>query len=123
MNDNNYEARASDVDLERITSSTHNALILEKLRSNDDEFTTLGIAGVDHNWADEEDFIVKEGDNLGWLGYFIGKSKQLGSLWVFYLPVDDSFRQGPRSKSVNSRASYLQRPRRGRFPKFSPFLP
>eukprot|EP00986_Skeletonema_menzelii_P004408 scaffold1484_cov153-Skeletonema_menzelii.AAC.1 len=94
MNDNNYEARASDVDLERITSSTHNALILEKLRSNDDEFTTLGIVGVDHNWPDEEDFIVEEGDNLGWLGYFIGKSKQLGSLWVFHLPGDDSFRQG-----------------------------
>ena len=48
MGDNNYYygARASDVNLESITSSEYNALILEKLRDNYDEFDMMGIVGV-----------------------------------------------------------------------------
>ena len=92
---NNYEARARDVNLESITSSEQNKLILEQLRNNDDEFKFLGIVGGDYDdWIDDDDFEVKQGDNVGWLGYFIGKSKRLESLWISHLPGDDSFRQG-----------------------------
>ena len=94
MGDNNYyEERAGDVNLQSITSSEHNALILEKLRNNDDEFKMMGIIGGDH-WFDGHDFFVQEGDDVGWLGYFIGKSTRLESLFVHHLPGDRSFRQG-----------------------------
>ena len=95
MVDINYDELASDVNLDSITSSEHNALILEKLRNNDDSFKELGIAGGDYvNWVDEDDFFVEEGDNVGWLGHFIGRNTRLESLFVYHLPGDDSFRQG-----------------------------
>jgi hypothetical protein len=94
MGDNNYEARARNVNLESITSTDNNALILEQLKNNDDSFKMLGIVGADYDWIDGDDFVVHEGDDLGWLGYFIGKSKRLESLFVHHLPQDSSFRQG-----------------------------
>lgn len=67
MGDNNYyEAHARGVNLESITSTKFNALILEKLRNNDDEFKTIGIGigGIDDDYSDD-DFVVEEGDDLG----------------------------------------------------------
>ena len=90
--DEHYEERARDVNLEDITSSEYNAFVLEMLR--DDELKGMGILGEDFDWPDENDFVVREGDNLGWLGYFIGNSERLESLWLSHLPGDDSFRQG-----------------------------
>ena len=95
MGDNNYEALARDVNLKSITSTDNNAEILELLRNNNDSFTAMGIIHHDYeDWPEEDDFVVQEGDDLGWLGYFIGKSKQLESLSALYLPEDESFRQG-----------------------------
>jgi Ran GTPase-activating protein (RanGAP) involved in mRNA processing and transport len=103
MGDNNYyEARARDVNLYSITSSEHNALILEKLRNNDVEFKMMGIVRGDGNHIDGYDvdvgmypcFHVEEGDDLGWLGYFIGKSKRLKAFLISHLRGDHSFGQG-----------------------------
>eukprot|EP00984_Skeletonema_dohrnii_P013646 scaffold5664_cov94-Skeletonema_dohrnii-CCMP3373.AAC.2 len=59
---------------EDITSSNHNADILERLRDNDPDFTHISIDDV---LQDEGDFVVREGDDLGWLGYFVGRSNEL----------------------------------------------
>ena len=100
MGDNDYEARAHDINLEDVTSSEYNAVILEMLR--EDECRGIGILGDDYDWADENDFVVRDGDNVGWLGYFIGKSTQLQSLWISRLPGEDySFGQGlAQNKSI-----------------------
>ena len=86
-----YEARARDVNLESITSSERNALVLEKLRDNDDSMKWMAIVDID---PDVHTFVVQEGDDLGWLGYFIGKSTVLESLSLHHLPGDKSFGQG-----------------------------
>ena len=97
----NYEAFASDVNLESITSSGDNALILEKLRDNDGSFKSMNIFRVGDEW-DEGDFIVQEGDDLGWLGYFIGKSTRLESLLISH-PGNDSFGKGfAQNQSIQS---------------------
>ncbi len=73
-----YEARARDVNLESITSSERNELILEKLRNNDASFKEMSIVGTDYDESKtDDDFDVQEGDDLGWLGYFIGQSTRL----------------------------------------------
>ena len=60
-----YEAQAQTVNLEDITSSDDNAAILQKLRADDPEFTSLGIK-VDYP-EDDDDFIVRrEDDRVGW---------------------------------------------------------
>src|SRR5210317_752092 len=75
-----YEAHAQSVNLEDITSSDDNATILQKLRADDPEFTMLSIKVDDPN--DEDDFIIRKEDDLGWLGYFVAKSSMLQYLYI-----------------------------------------
>eukprot|EP00984_Skeletonema_dohrnii_P015704 scaffold6834_cov113-Skeletonema_dohrnii-CCMP3373.AAC.3 len=123
MYDNYFEARARNVNLEDITSSENNAFILERLRNSDDAFKAMGITGDNDDWLDENNFVVREGDSLGWLGYFIGKSERLESLWVSHLPGDDSFRQGlAQNQSIQSLCIYSDLREAGGFQNFAPFF-
>jgi Ran GTPase-activating protein (RanGAP) involved in mRNA processing and transport len=83
-NANYYDAHAHNIDLEQITSDHHNAIILQKLRDNDPELTDLSI---DQNVDDDPsiEFAVREGDDLGWLGYFLGGCTTLTELYIRYL--------------------------------------
>jgi hypothetical protein len=80
--------------LEDITSSKQNAEVLRKLRDNDQNWgwgyrTALYITG-DEDAVDEENvFIVREEDDLGWLGYFIGRNQSVHDLTIDFLPQDD----------------------------------
>eukprot|EP00985_Skeletonema_marinoi_P032008 scaffold37999_cov214-Skeletonema_marinoi.AAC.3 len=89
-----YYAREKDVQLEDITSSGHNVAVLEWLRDGcqnlvwgtaweDILFITESYDSVEDDVAQ---FIVREGDDLGWLGYFIGKSQHLRMLSFASLP-------------------------------------
>ena len=77
-----YAERVKDIKLEDITSSQSNAEILASLR-DDPEFNHFYFV-ADHE--DDEDFVVREGDHLGWLGYFVGKSEQLEGLYIDNCP-------------------------------------
>eukprot|EP00984_Skeletonema_dohrnii_P029364 scaffold19900_cov119-Skeletonema_dohrnii-CCMP3373.AAC.1 len=75
-----YEANASDINLADITSCEGNAENIRRLLSGDDTLRhlTLGAcAGRSKNY-----FHIGEGDDLGWLGYFIGKSECLHHLYI-----------------------------------------
>jgi len=100
-----YEARAKDVKMEDITSDEDNADILERLRDNDPDFTHISIG---EEYTDERDFVVREGDDLGWLGYFVGRSKELECLKISDLPDSlniDSFLRGiGHNRSIESLA-------------------
>mmetsp|Transcript_6179 Transcript_6179/g.9013 ORF Transcript_6179/g.9013 Transcript_6179/m.9013 type:complete len:440 (+) Transcript_6179:93-1412(+) len=96
---NYYEANAADVNLEEITSSAKNAKILQRLRDCDDQLTYLNLGMQE--W---HTFIISEGDDLRWLGYFIGKSQYLKSLNIWGVPEGDqidAFVKGiARNKSI-----------------------
>eukprot|EP00984_Skeletonema_dohrnii_P034964 scaffold34577_cov82-Skeletonema_dohrnii-CCMP3373.AAC.1 len=77
-----YEARARGVKLEDITSCENNARILQQLR---DQVTYLDAIRITDDDDDLDNYIVEEGDDLGWLGYFIGKSNCLYELFIDYL--------------------------------------
>jgi len=100
-----YEARAKDVNLEDITSSEQNAAILARLRDNDPTFTAISIEDAPQ---DESDFVVHEGDSMGWLGYFVGRSKELEYLNISDLPDNlniDAFLRGlGHNRSIESLA-------------------
>ncbi|KAL7459142.1 hypothetical protein ACHAWC_010826, partial [Mediolabrus comicus] len=60
-----------------VTSSDHNAAILDKIRSNDPTFTDLFISSAHDGQMGSvctTDFIVHDGDVLECLGYFIGRN-------------------------------------------------
>ena len=93
--DNYYDSRLQDIKLEEITSSQRNIHVLEKFRRGDPDLTYLC---VDVRWEDndsdddiDDDEITytadcEEGDDLGWLGYFIGRSEHLKTLYISDLP-------------------------------------
>mmetsp|Transcript_535 Transcript_535/g.868 ORF Transcript_535/g.868 Transcript_535/m.868 type:complete len:519 (+) Transcript_535:129-1685(+) len=94
-----YDQLARDVNLEDITSSQHNREVLRQLRDNDLEHRLLTIESEEAEEGFEEDiwdrstFVVKDGsDDIGWLGYFIGRSEVLQTLFIQYLP-DESVKE------------------------------
>jgi len=83
-----YDKLARDCNLSKrflknITSSERNENILRWLR--DDDLYALSIGEGD---TDYSEFIVREGDDLGWLGFYIGKCRTLEALHIFDMPGD-----------------------------------
>eukprot|EP00984_Skeletonema_dohrnii_P009923 scaffold3820_cov77-Skeletonema_dohrnii-CCMP3373.AAC.2 len=98
-----YEANAADVNMEEITSSAENANTLQHLRDGDPtlNFFNLNLGRDDDEWGN---FHVRQGDDMGWVGYFIGKSEYLLDLYIHYLPDGEealAFAEGiARSQSI-----------------------
>eukprot|EP00574_Skeletonema_japonicum_P002819 CAMPEP_0201715786 /NCGR_PEP_ID=MMETSP0593-20130828/1892_1 /ASSEMBLY_ACC=CAM_ASM_000672 /TAXON_ID=267983 /ORGANISM="Skeletonema japonicum, Strain CCMP2506" /LENGTH=278 /DNA_ID=CAMNT_0048205383 /DNA_START=44 /DNA_END=877 /DNA_ORIENTATION=+ len=82
------EANAAQVNLEDITFSARNAKILQRLRDGDDKLTNLRLGMMEVC-----DFIISEGDDLGWLGYLIGESQCLKSLLIWGMPEGEGGEQ------------------------------
>ena len=74
-----YETHAKDVKLQEITSSQKNADLLASLRDNDPELKYISIVT---EFNDHCDFVVREGDHLGWLGYFVGRNEKIETLYI-----------------------------------------
>ncbi len=95
-----YDILAPIIDLECITSSSRNAEILRKLRDGGcgEENGMLHVADYECDDDDENLFNVKEQDDWGWLGYFVGKSEELQELHLSCLPEEedeiDAFMEG-----------------------------
>ncbi len=82
-----YDALAQDINLEDITSCKRNANILRMLRDGDPNWNKkLYIVNEDYDDDLMNEFVVGEGDDLGWLGYFVGKCEVLENLYIYYLP-------------------------------------
>ncbi len=95
-----YKKHARNVNLKDITSSEKNEDILQKLRDGDPDLTSLFI--LEEPMEDDfTEFILDErGDDLGWLGYFVGGAKTLESLHIQY---DMSLVEGIcRNRSIQS---------------------
>eukprot|EP00984_Skeletonema_dohrnii_P021968 scaffold11082_cov74-Skeletonema_dohrnii-CCMP3373.AAC.5 len=83
-----YDALVQNVNLGDITSSEHNANILRQLRDGHPDWNkTLYIIDSEIE-GDTDEFIVGAGDDLGWLGYFIGRSVVLKALHIHVLPEE-----------------------------------
>ena len=92
--DNNYyDVRAQDVKLEDITSSAHNAEILRVLRDDETTWAACLVISEEIDDDDEEEeeqkgFVIREGDDCGWLGYFIGRNKHVQHLYIQHMPEE-----------------------------------
>eukprot|EP00984_Skeletonema_dohrnii_P017524 scaffold7994_cov83-Skeletonema_dohrnii-CCMP3373.AAC.5 len=94
MNMKRRDALARDINLADITSSKKNAEVLRKLRDNDQNWVDNALYIFEANdgeeaYDDEEIvFSIREGDDLGWLGYFIGRNQSLDVLAIHFLPQE-----------------------------------
>ena len=81
-----YAALANTIKIEDITSNELNREILHKLKNNDESFDKLYFIGEDTGEGD--DYIPDEGEDMGWLGYFISNNTNLLEL-SFYITIDN----------------------------------
>ncbi len=104
-----YDALAQDINLEDITSCERNANILRMLRDGNPNWNKkLFIMRSDNEDWDINDFVIDEGDDLGWLGYFVGKCEVLEELYIFYIPDwGDEINSFCDSMSQNRSIEYL----------------
>ena len=110
-----YVALAQDINLHEITSCERNANILRMLRDGDPNLSKrLFIMNEDdEDEEDMENFVIDEGDDLGWFGYFIGKCDGLESLDIDYLPeggdgINRFFDGMSQNRSIKFLAIYSQ---------------
>ncbi len=101
-----YDALAQAINLYGITSCRHNANILRRIRDGDPEgIQTLYIMHVDDEAERTPSFVIDEGDDLGWLGYFIGRSEVIEDLTIWSLPwhgVNRIFEGMSQNRSIKS---------------------
>ena len=77
-----YNAYAHTLNLTDITSSDNNAKILRRLHDNDPKLRSLYIRRFGNGIYYRNCFVVGVGDDLMWLGYFIGRNKVLTELHI-----------------------------------------
>eukprot|EP00984_Skeletonema_dohrnii_P002449 scaffold844_cov125-Skeletonema_dohrnii-CCMP3373.AAC.2 len=75
-----YEANVADINLRQITSCEGNAEKIRRLLGDDDTLRHLTL-GTYAGWS-KNYFHVGKGDDLGWLGYFIGQSEYFHHLFI-----------------------------------------
>eukprot|EP00984_Skeletonema_dohrnii_P031381 scaffold23760_cov72-Skeletonema_dohrnii-CCMP3373.AAC.1 len=98
--DNNYyEANADTINLDGIVSCEGNAKILQRLRDGDENLSSITFKYI---CVDPNAFVIKaeNEDEVGWLGYFIGKSRCLQELSIHNLPKGEGGEQQSRALVV-----------------------
>ena len=97
-----YAAPANTIKIEDITSNIHNQTILHQLKDNDPTLRDLYI-NVEFN-DDYNDYVPEKDEDMGWLGYYIGSSTMLQTLYFYVVP---SFYTAPYNNNVSSFYSCL----------------
>ena len=81
-----YDAHANTVNIDDITTNTQNRKVLRRLRNNNaadfNEDLELHNLWINNDYEDENDYRPEGAEDLGWLGYFIGKSDYLQKLYA-----------------------------------------
>ena len=84
----NYAALADTIKIEDITSYELNRQILHRLKNNDESFDNLYIISES---SDDDEYIPIDGEDIGWLGYYIGQNTKLKCLYFFETIDNESF--------------------------------
>ena len=107
--DYNYDGLASTKLIEDITSSERNRNILRRIKENDEDMKKLKIYDDWNGWIriDKRDNNYKpdDGEDVGWLGYYIGHNTFLEELFIdqSYIFRNLSFCKGIcRNKSIKN---------------------
>ena len=80
MEEYNYDALASTIKVEDITSDEQNQDIIRQLKENDPNRDLVCICDEDNAWSENDYCPVEE--EMGWLGYYIGQNTSLWRLWI-----------------------------------------
>ena len=85
MDGYDYDAAASTIKIEDITTDEDNQNILRRLKGNDPDFDKLWVTS---SRDDEYDYCPGGARDSGWLGYFIGKNTTLKEMYLYSSPFN-----------------------------------
>ena len=83
-----YDAQADTINVDDIATNSNNRFILKRIKRNDaDDNNELHIQNLhddddDEDWGEESDYSPEGADDMGWLGYFVGKNEHLDQLFI-----------------------------------------
>ena len=85
MDINTYEAQADTIDVDDIATNSNNRIVMRRIKRNyanyeDNEY--LSIRNVYQNGEECTCYFPEGIDDMGWLGYFIGKNQHLQKLVI-----------------------------------------
>jgi len=78
-----YDAQANSIKIEDITTDESNRMILKRMRRNKD--TNIFTLYIQDHLSDDvgyNEYVPEGAKDMGWLGYFIGKSNDLEELYI-----------------------------------------
>ena len=81
-----YAALANTINIDDITSDDTNRDVLRSLKNNDPEFEQFCITD-ERGEEDEDAYYPIDGEDIGWLGYYIGNSIYLREV-TFFQTID-----------------------------------
>ena len=91
MEEYNYDALASSVKIKDITSNERNRETLRRLKGNH-PLKTLWISNVDDGDIINIDYCPGNNvEELGWLGYYLGRNTSLNELYFFSRTINDAY--------------------------------
>jgi len=81
-----YAALANTINIDDITSDDTNRDVLRSLKNNDPEFEQFCITD-ERGEEDEDAYHPIDGEDMGWLGYYVGNSIYLREI-TFFQTID-----------------------------------
>ena len=106
-----YEAQAAIINVEDIATNNNNRIVLRRIKRNDaDDKKSLWVQNEhDEDGEHCDDYVPEGAEDMGWLGYFIGKNDHLEGLFIEFTPtsgasvrdvIEPFFRGVSRNKSI-----------------------
>jgi len=107
---NKYAALADTIKIEDITSNEQNQSILQRLKDNDErDLNSIHITNSNPNPSYNDHYYIpeEEGEDVGWLGYYIGNNTNLKTLhlcenWASHSHIRSLFIGLNRNKTIQN---------------------
>lgn len=79
-----YQARADTITVEDIANNSNNRIVMRRIKNNNaDDRESLYIQHRHDGYGEDcVDYVPEGADDMGWLGYFVGKNEHLQKLFV-----------------------------------------
>ena len=88
-----YDAQADTINVDDIATNSNNRIVLRRIkRNNEDDTNELWIQNEhDKDGEDCVDYVPEGADDMGWLGYFVGKNQHLEDLMIeTFIPTSEA---------------------------------
>ena len=79
-----YDAQAGSVKIDDIATNVNNRFMLERIRRNSSDDSKVLYIQDQHDEDGEDciDYVPESANDMGWLGYFVGKNNHLKELYI-----------------------------------------